>query len=217
MANNELFARIKSELHTPVLGDILDEMGRHVQFLPPEIKAIVPDTIVVGRAMPVLIADIYGHSGKGFGRLMEAIDALEEGEIYFARNSRNLCAAWGEIMASTAIRNGAVGAVIDGHHRDTRQVKALNFPTFSRGAYGQDAKDRATVLDFRLTVEVGGVIVHPGDLVVGDNDGVIVVPQDVEAEVLERAFNKVSKENLVLKAIQDGMSAVTAYDTFGVF
>ena len=58
---------------------------------------------------------------------------------------------------------------------------------------------------------------HPGDLVVGDNDGVIVVPQDVEAEVLERAFNKVSKENLVLKAIQDGMSAVTAYDTFGVF
>jgi regulator of RNase E activity RraA len=92
----------------------------------------------------------------------------------------------------------------------------LPFPVFSRGAYGQDAAIRSQVVDFRIPIRIGAVLVSPGDLIVGDNDGVVVVPQSVEAQVLAAAFAKVRAENLVLEAIRAGMSSTEAYRQFGV-
>lgn len=207
---------VREALHTPVIGDVLDTVGRPHQFLPPEITSIRPGMVVVGRAMPVLVADVFGPQRRPFGRLTEALDSIAPGEVYLARNGRTPCAAWGEILTVTAKRNGGAGAVIDGFHRDTGRVLAQDFPVFSRGAYAQDAAVRTSVLDFRLTIEVGGVTVRPGALVVGDHDGVVVIPPDVEDEVLERALAKVRTENEVLRAIRDGLTATQAFDRFGV-
>jgi regulator of RNase E activity RraA len=209
-------AMVREALHTPVIGDVLDVLGRRHQFLPPEITGIQPQMVVAGWAMPVLIGDVFGPQRRPFGRLTEALDSIGPGEVYLARNGRTPCAAWGEILTATAKRNGAVGAVIDGYHRDTPRVLTQDFPVFSRGAYGQDAGVRTVVLDFRLTVEIAGVTVDPGDLVVGDRDGVLVVPKELEDEVLERALAKVRAENEVLRAIRDGLTATQAFDRFGV-
>lgn len=211
-----LFARIRSTLYTPVVGDVLDALGRIHQFLPPEIRPIERDMMVVGRAMPVLIVDTFGPQQRPFGRLTEALDSLQSGEVYLARSGRLQCAAWGEILTETARARGAVGAVIDGFHRDTARVLAQGWPVFSRGSYGQDAGARASVQDFRVPVEIEGVLVSPGDLIVGDVDGVVVVPTEVEAEVLERAFAKVSAEDVTRSAITSGMSSTEAYERYGV-
>lgn len=215
-ADQDRFTVVRAHLYTPVVGDILDQLGLTHQFLPPEIRPLVDAMQVVGRAMPVLIADVFGPQKHPFGRLTEALDQLAPGEVYLARGGRTQCAAWGEILTATARTRGAVGAVIDSYHRDTQQVLAQDWPVFSRGSYAQDAGVRASVKDYRIPVEIGSVMVSPGDLVFGDGDGVLVIPASVESEVLERALSKASTESLVRRAIEEGMSSTEAIAQFGV-
>lgn len=214
--DSERFELVRRTLYTPVLGDVLDALGRAHQFLSAGIRPLLPTMAVVGRAMPVLIGDVFGPSGTPFGRLTEAVDSLQPGDVYLARRGRAECAAWGEILTAAARARGAQGAVIDGYHRDTNMVLEQNFPVFSRGNYGQDSGVRAHVLDYGVTVEVDGVVVNPRDLVVGDRDGVLVVPADLEDEVIERALTKASAENVVRQAIETGMSTTEAFATYGV-
>ncbi len=215
-ADAALFDLINTQLYTAVIGDILDKLGRVHQFLPPQIRPLTPTMRIAGRAMPALIADVYGPQRKPFGLLTEALDQLEPGEVYIAPRTGARAAMWGEILTATAQSRGAVGAVVDGYHRDTVKVLGQGFPVFSHGNYAQDSSIRTIVNDFRTPVEIGGVLVTPGDLVVGDIDGVLVIPQDIEAEVIEAALEKASTENLVRAAIEDGMSATEAFARYGV-
>jgi len=209
-------ALVRERLYTPVVGDILDLLGRSHQFLPPEIRPLHGDMVLAGRAMPVLVADVFGPQAKPFGRMTEALDQLEPGEIYIARGGRIECAAWGEILTAAARVRGAVGAVLDGYHRDTPGVLAQEWPVFSRGCYAQDAAVRSSVLDFRVPIEIGTTAIGPGDLVLGDRDGVLVVPRELEDEVLTRALEKAAAEKVVRAAIEDGMSVTEAFHTYGV-
>jgi 4-hydroxy-4-methyl-2-oxoglutarate aldolase len=215
-ADADRFALVREHLYTPVVGDVLDQLGRTHQFLPPAIQPLQRSMVLVGRAMPVLIADVFGPQRSPFGRLTEALDQLGSGEVYLARGGRTECAAWGEIMTATARVRGAAGAVLDAFHRDTTRVLEQDWPVFSRGRFAQDAGVRATVMDYRVPVELGGVLVRPGDLVLGDLDGVVVVPAEIEDEVLERALTKATAENLVRQAIENGMSSTDAFATYGV-
>lgn len=207
---------IRSELYTPVVGDILDEMGYRTQFLPPDIRGITARSKVVGRAMPVLIASVTGPQSAPFGRLAEALDQLKEGEVYVAPSVMVPCSAWGEILTATAKKRGAVGAVIDGYHRDTPRVLEQDFPVFSRGSYAQDAAVRAAVLDYRCLIRIGDVEIQPGDIVFGDVDGVVVIPAGVEEEVVARSVIKARAENLVRSEVEGGKSLSEAFRTHGV-
>ncbi len=210
------FALVDSALYTAVIGDVCDEIGLVHQFLPPEVRALQPGMRLSGRAMPVLLADVYGRPGRPFGRLTEALDALRPGDVYVTRRGEQHCAAWGEIMTTAARSRGARGAVVDSFHRDTPKVLEQDFPVFSRGSYGQDSGARSVVCDYGVVIEVGAVTISPGDLVVGDVDGVLVVPAGVELEVLERALAKVAAEDVVRRAIEGGMSASDAWAAYGV-
>ncbi|WP_137844804.1 RraA family protein [Microbacterium sp. 2FI] len=214
----DLFELINTKLYTAVIGDILDKLSRVHQFLPPQIRPLTPSMRVAGRAMPVLVADVFSPQRKPFGLLTEALDQLRPGEVYLAprTGAQAQAAMWGEILTATAQSRGAVGAVVDGYHRDTTKVLGQGFPVFSHGNYAQDSSIRTIVHDFRVPVEISGVHVTPGDLVVGDIDGVLVIPQDIEAEVIEAALEKASTENLVRVAIEDGMSSTEAFARFGV-
>jgi regulator of RNase E activity RraA len=106
--------------------------------------------------------------------------------------------------------------VLNGFVRDAAGIEALGFPTFCRGVYAQDQGPRGEVVDFRTPVEIEGVRVAPGDLIFGDREGVLVIPSDVESETVAAALAKVSTENKVAMAIRSGMSALEAFETFGV-
>ncbi|HBE85354.1 MAG TPA: RraA family protein [Lachnoclostridium sp.] len=213
---NEKFALMKERLYTPVVGDILDGMGYYHQFLPQDIRPLRDDMKLAGKAMPVLMIDVFGPQKKPFGYLTEALDQLVENDIYLATGGSKRCAYWGELLTATARTRKAVGAVVNGWHRDTPQVLEQNWPVFSNGCYAQDSSVRTQVVDYRCDIEIGQVTIHDGDLVFGDVDGVLIIPKDVADEVLEKALEKAAGEKVVRKAIEGGMSATAAFAKFGI-
>ena len=213
---NEMFALIKERLYTPVVGDILDEMGYYHQFLPQKIRPLTPSMKLAGKAMTVLMIDVFEPQKKPFGLLTEALDQLENNEIYIATGGSRRCAYWGELLTATARTRGAAGAVVDGWHRDTPQVLEQNWPVFSCGCYAQDSSVRTRVVDFRCTIEVGQVTIRDGDLIFGDIDGVLVIPGEIADEVLVKALEKAKGEKVVRKAIEGGMSATAAFARYGI-
>lgn len=213
---DEMLKLMKEKLYTPVVGDILDAMGYYHQFLPPEIRPLEDHMKLAGKAMTVLMIDVFEEQKKPFGLLTEALDQLEKNEIYIATGGTKRCAYWGELLTATARVRGAVGAVVNGWHRDTPQVLSQNWPVFSTGCYAQDSSVRTQVVDFRCTIEIGQVTIHDGDLIFGDIDGVLVIPKEVAEEVLIKALEKAAGEKKVRKAIEEGMSATEAFRTFGI-
>lgn len=212
----ELVEVLKKELYTPVVGDILDELGYYHQFLPAPVQPLRLTDKVVGRAMPVLMIDVYGPQKKPFGKLTEALDQLQPGEIYIASGGAMRCAYWGEILTATAKKRGAVGAIVNGYYRDTLMVMEQDWPVFSRGRFGQDSAVRTQVADYRCDIEIDGVWVKPGDLIFGDLDGVLVIPKVVEEQVIVKALKKARSEKLVRKEIDNGMSSTEAFLKYGV-
>lgn len=221
--DDELFVIVRNELYTAVVGDIMDKMGLLNQFLPPQIQPLRDDMFVVGRAMTVLEADVVSDSSSNnpvlnrpFGLMLEALDDLKKNEVYVCTGSSPSYALWGELMATRAQILGASGAVVDGYSRDTKGILELNFPSFSYGRYAQDQAPRGKVIDFRVPIEMKGVRINPGDIILGDIDGVCVVPKEVEKEVFRLAIEKARGEKMVQKKIQEGMSTVDAFAKFGI-
>ena len=210
-----MFALMKEKLYTPVVGDILDTMGYTHQFLPPTIRPLTNDMKLAGRACTVLEHDVFGAQKKPFGLLTEALDQLKPGDVYIATGAHN-SALWGELLTATAKTRGAVGAVLDGYTRDTPQVLSQNFPVFATTCWAQDSSLRTNVVDFRCPIEIGQVSIADGDVVFGDVDGVLIIPQAVVAECIEKSLIKASGEKLVRKAIEGGMSATEAFAKFGI-
>jgi regulator of RNase E activity RraA len=221
--DEQLFKLIKAELYTAVIGDIMDKMGLYHQFLPAQIQPLRDDMFVAGRAMPVLEADMV-HEGssnnpslnKPFGLMLEALDDLKENEVYVCSGASPRYALWGELMSCRAMKLGAVGAVVDGYSRDTKGILDLNFPTFSYGRYAQDQAPRGKVIDFRVTIEIQGVLINPGDIIVGDLDGVCVVPKALEREVIMKSLEKARGEKMVMGKILEGMPAKEAFEKYGI-
>ncbi|MBE6024826.1 MAG: RraA family protein [Cellulosilyticum sp.] len=228
--DEEMFSIMKEVLYTPVVGDILDQMGYNHQFLPSYIKpleSMVPADAYIDRSEPdnrlklagyactVLENDVFEAPKKPFGYLTEALDQLKPNEIYVATGAHN-SALWGELLTATAKTRGAVGAVLDGYSRDTPQVLSQNFPVFCSATWAQDSSIRTYVCDYRCTIEIGQTTIHDGDLVFGDIDGVLIIPKQIKDEVLEKAIEKAKGEKKVRKAIEGGMSATAAFAEFGI-
>lgn len=223
--DEELFSIAKRELFVALVGDILDKIGFRHQFLPPNIKPLQNDFVVIGRAMPVLEADVFEEVVEGsqnplmekpFGLMFEALDNLQPNEVYICSGASPRYALWGGLMSTRAIKLGSAGAVLHGWSRDTNEILSLGFPTFSFGGYAQDQGPRGKVIDYRVPIEIEGVRIHPGDVVYGDRDGVLVVPKEVVVEAFSGAIEKARGEQLVKKALENGMSTVDAFDKFGI-
>jgi regulator of RNase E activity RraA len=223
--DDELFALVRRELFTCVVGDVMDKLQLLHQFLPPQIHPLQQEMVTIGRAMPVLAADVFAEKVSGsanpliekpFGLMLEALDDLRRHEIYVNTGSSPRNALWGELMSTRAIKLGAAGAVVNGYVRDTKSILKMNFPTFCFGSYGQDSAPRYKVVDFRVPIEIAGVLVRPGDILFGDIDGVCVIPSEAAEEVFAKSLEKARGEKLVKKAIEEGSSAVAAFQKFGI-
>ena len=227
--DGEMLSLMKEKLYTPVVGDILDQMGYPHQFLPAEIRPLasqVPAAMLTevkgnnwlklaGFACTVLENDIYGVPKKPFGYMTEALDQLRPGEIYIATGAHH-SALWGELLTASAKARGAVGAVLDGYTRDTPMVLEQDFPVFCTGTWAQDSSIRTYVFDYRCDIEIGQVTVHDGDLIFGDVDGVLVIPRAISEEVIDRALEKAATEKTMRRAIEGGMLVTDAFAKFGV-
>jgi regulator of RNase E activity RraA len=222
---SELFQLVRKELFTALVGDVLDKMGYFHQFLPQNLKPLDAGMVVIGRAMPVLEADVFTGASEysnnsllnqPFGLMFEALDQLSVDEVYVCTGGSYNYAMWGGLMSTRAIQVGAAGAVVNGFTRDTNEILKLNFPVFSAGTYAQDQGPRGKVIDYRVAIEMEGVKINPGDVIYGDRDGVVIVPRELEKDVFQAAIEKARGEKLVKKALEEGMTTVEAFRKFGI-
>lgn len=224
-SDDELFTIVRKELFTCVVGDVMDKMRLQHQFLPPQIRPLRQDMVVIGRAMPVLSVNVFEEKvtstanklmEKPFGLMLEALDNLQLNEIYVNTGSAPRNALWGELMSIRARKLGSGGAVLDGYVRDTKAILKMGFPVFSYGSYGQDSAPRYKVVDYRVPIEIGDVRLRPGDFLFGDIDGVCVIPVEAATEAFTKALEKARGEKLVRKALESGSSAVAAFKKHGI-
>ena len=201
-----------------IVSDALDQAGLRRQALDPAIRPLWDDATVVGWARPVVVTGDAGIPDRPYDGEMAALDALGPGDVpMFAVEPGLTVASWGELFSCGAIGRGARGAIVDGQVRDARQIRALGFPTFSRGFTPLDTYARAVVTAHNVPATVGGVPVAPGDVVVGDVDGIVVVPAAAVPEVVDRVRTKRRLEDGARRDLLGGMGIRAVWAKYGVF
>ena len=208
---------VRDLMYTAVICDALDSIGYANQSPRVWLRQLTSDRMLVGRCRTTLWADMYHQDLRPYDLELKAVDSCQPDDVLVAAAGGSMRSGiWGVLLTTAALNGGCVGALVDGAVRDLAKIRQLNFPVFARGTCIYDSKDRQRVIDRDVPVEIDSVVFAPGDLVVADEDGIVVVPRRVEAEVLELAWEKVHDENKVRKAMEGGMKAGDAFAKFGV-
>ena len=210
--------RLAAIAYTGALSDILDELGMREQVLPHEIRAIQPGRTVAGRALTVLGEPAAGlERDDYFVPFLKMLGAIEPGDVVVIQANDSTVAHFGELSAETALSRGGAGVVVDGGVRDVECLLKLGFPAFARYTTPRDMVGRWRVVDFNVPITIGGTRVVPGDYVLGDRDGVAIIPRELAEVAIGKAEEVIREENQIRKAVAAGMHPVTAYQKFGRF
>lgn len=199
----EICARLNN-LYVPAIADVLDDMGYWNQVMHEDIKALRLTDRVAGRAFTAL-GKPERSTERGIRLGPRMVDELSPHDVaVFDCSDDRTTGHWGELLTNGAIARGAVGAVIDGGMRDTAAVLDLDFPVFHKFRAARDAKGRWNVVDMQTPIVCGGVPVSPGDYIVGDCDGVVVIPSSIVTEVLHEAEITVGVELEIRERVRAG-------------
>ena len=208
---------VVSRLYTAVVSDVLDDLGHRDHALDPAIRPCVRGQVIAGLANPFLVTEVDQIAAEPYAGEIAALDDVRPGEIVLvAAGGSARAACWGELFSTAARARGARGTVIDGYCRDARSIATLGYPVWCRGMLPLDCKGRVAVTAWRQPAIVGGLPVGPGDLVVADDDGAIVVPAGLAGETIRLALAKASKEDGLRDALEAGGTLRAGYDRFGV-
>ena len=205
------------QVDTACVSDVLNARGISNKAMRPGLDSIGEKLRVVGlaRTMRSRPRETTPDAGREYSMLFEAIDGLATGEVLVTDEMD--CCVWGELCCERAMVRKANGTVIDGYHRDTAWIAALGFPVFSRGAHPSDMLYHREIVAINEPVHCAGVFVSPGDLILGDADGIVVVPAAAIREVVVEAVGKSKVEAEVRTALRAGASAAQAFERYGVF
>ncbi|HLA53202.1 MAG TPA: RraA family protein [Flavitalea sp.] len=217
--DTELFQFIQEHFYVAAVCDILDELGYWNQAMHHRLRPILPDMRAcgfVGRARTIdwLETDrVYDENP--YGLEIEAVDSLNKGDVVVHSTDVNgTNAPWGELMSTIAMRKGVSGCVCDSQIRDCVKIIEMNFPVFYTGIRPLNSKGRGMVIAYDIPIKCGEVLVHPGDLIFADFDGVVVVPKQIEEEVFQLAMEKTQNENLSRQELLAGQSLRAVYDKY---
>lgn len=210
---------VRANLYVPVVCDILDDLGRRSQAMHQRLRPLDPENAtIVGRARTFRWMETdYVVEADPYGLEIDAMDSLGRGDVVVhSTDPGGTNAPWGELMSTIAHRKGVAGCVCDSLIRDCRRIVALGFPVFHAGIRPVDSKGRGRVMAYDVPVRCGDVLVHPGELVFADFDGVVVIPRELEDQVVALAAEKVGKEDRSRQELLRGRSLRDVYDEFGV-
>jgi regulator of RNase E activity RraA len=205
------------QLYPAVVADCLDRLGVRTQVLDPHIRPLYADAKVAGYAATVRCVDVGAvpeDRADWYRGEMGAVDSLQPGDVMVVSTCRG--SYWGELLATASRYRGARGLVADAYTRDTLALTEMRFPTFTAGIHCADSLGRIDVDAVGVAIVCGGVEVAPGDLVLGDHDGVVIIPAALGAEVIALAEEKVTGEGLVRAKLAEGMPVSEAFRTYGV-
>ena len=204
-------------LYAAVVSDVLDVLGYVHQSPRVGLRPMTGVEKLIGRCKTTLWADMTHRDPRPYELELSAVDGCRAEDVLIAAAGGSMRSGiWGELLSTAARNSGCVGAIVDGAVRDTHKMTAMAFPVFARGTCIYDSQNRQRVIDVDVPVEIDGVIFRPGDLVIADVDGVVVVPREVEEAAISKAWEKVHAENITRDAIKNGMKATAAYAKYGV-
>lgn len=218
-AADDLLDNVRRQLGTAVLCDALDQVGlrRQSPRMPLQRLSGPPHVVLAGRCRTTLWVDMAHEDPDPYALELRAVDACRPGDVLICAAGGSLRSGiWGDLLTTAARARGCVGAVVDGAIRDVTRIVEVGFPIHARGTSPYDSLHRQRVVDLDVTVDLDGVPCGPGDLLVADADGLVVVPRAAEEEVIRRALDKVRGESQVRQALARGMSATEAYRTYGL-
>lgn len=214
------FKQLSKELYSAVLSDVMDDLGLTSQAMRPFIRPVDDQLVMMGRVRTGLFVDTYSvREGENpYAVEIALLDDLKPGEVpvLACNGPTNRIAPWGELLTTASRARGAVGCVTDGLVRDVRHIKALQFPVFHGGIGPLDSRGRARMTEMDTPVECGGVKVRSGDIIFGDIDGVVIIPQERASEVIELARIKVNSENNTRDELREGKLLRDVYEKYGV-
>jgi 4-hydroxy-4-methyl-2-oxoglutarate aldolase len=211
------FGPHRDVLSSAVLADVLDVLGHRHSALPSAIRPLQPEWRIFGRAATLSAVPVDAVPEKPYAVELECVDALKPGDVLVATtNGDRSSALWGELLSTASRAHGAVGAIIDGLTRDVAKIVAMDWPVFASGVSPLDSKGRIDGISHGQPIRIGDCVVHPGDWVFGDIDGVVVVPAAVAPEAFARALEKVTGENRVRAELAKGRSAREVFDEYGI-
>ena len=215
---NEMISQL-SNLYTGAIADTLDELGYHNQCLPSDIRPLADSMKVAGPVYTVLGKRRHYDDGVDPRyRQMDMLDAIPSGAVIIVEPGNESSAAhWGELMTNTALQRGAKGIVINGGLRDSLQILDVGFPAFRKYHSPLTAAYRWNIDSFDIPIKVGNVTIEPGDYVLGDIDGVLIIPQAIIQEVVEQTVAVATKEDVVRASLQDGGNIRELFEEYKVF
>ena len=205
--------------HAPaaVISDALDRLGHRDRVLDLAIRPLWPEARLAGVAVPIVIVADPTEPEMPYDGELTALDGLAPGEVpLLAVEAGVRAASWGELFSCAALGRGAAGVVIDGLARDAAAIQALGFPAFARGLSPLDTFARARVSGINVEAVVGGVAVSPGDFVVADCDGVVVVPRAIVSNVADAVATKHRLEGSAREDLLAGMTIREVWVKYGV-
>ncbi|WZP00154.1 RraA family protein [Isosphaeraceae bacterium EP7] len=212
-------AWIRENLHVPAVCDILDDLGHRDRAMHQRLRPLDPACCtIVGRARTFRWMETdYVVEADPYGLEIDAMDSLGPGDVAVHSSDPGWTnAPWGELMSTLAKRNGAAGCICDSMVRDCRQIMSMSFPVFAAGIRPLDSKGRGRVMAYDVPVRCGGVLVRPGELVFADYDGVVVIPREVEDEVIRLAGEKITAESATRRELLKGRTLRDVFDEYGV-
>jgi 4-hydroxy-4-methyl-2-oxoglutarate aldolase len=204
--------------YTGAIHDVLRDMGHDRFVLPPTIKAIAPGMRVAGEVWT--LAGSVDRTRSAHETLFAWTGFLSKapaGRVVICQPHSDEIALMGELSAETLQRRGVRGYVVDGGCRDVDFILKMGFPVFARFFTPSDIVARWLPTAFGEPITIGAVTIDSGDYVLGDRDGVVIVPRAMAQEVVTRAEAVAETESLMRKAILDGMDPQAAYLKYGKF
>lgn len=205
-------------VYTAALADVLDDRGLREQTLPHEIRALVPGTRLAGPAFTVRGRPTDTRDwDAAIRKTLTMLGSVPSGHVAVYECNHDVAAHFGELSATSLLTRGVAGCVIDGGCRDVRFIESEGFPVFTRFVTPEDSTWRWQIEATQVPVTIGRVRVEPGDWVVGDEDGVVVVPAAIAEDVLAEAERKASTEDEIRAAVRRGTLPLEAYERYGTF
>lgn len=208
--------RIATQAYSAVFSDVCDALGYRNQTVAPHIRRLTDGATLIGWARTFVTLGVEHVPARHYGTEIDFIDGLRPGEVAVGDATDSQAAAWGELFSTAAIGRGARGAMIDGLIRDLDKIKMIDFPVHAIGTRPTDALGRVSLTEWDIPIQLGGVTVHPGDLVVGDTDGITVVPGQIAEEAVERAVTKATTEDDARELLLAGGKLSDVWEKFGV-
>lgn len=211
------FTAALEPLYSAVLCDVLDSLGYRHQALAVHIRPLTPAKKICGRVFPAQARATFKIPAKPYELEIAAVDALVRGDVLVVDAADDQsCAFWGELLTTACLAKGARGVVMSACTRDMWKIRELNFPVYGIGWHPGDSKGRVDVVTLGEPITIGGVRAKLGDWVLGDEDGVVIIPHEVAAEAIRLAKGKVSGENLVREELARGVPVGEVFRKHGI-